>query len=199
MPTVGTAFGRRVPPIDRDEGAPIPAGFVFQLAYELAPSDITDTLGQSMVLDQIFDGQTLDADQLILADDAARELVLVIPPSVSDTRMDSGNFEASLCPVLTTLFLLGQPSLCFRQLLLVFGKLPGVADGLSCRKHHHRGEAQVKPDHLAHHWKRLDLLFDQDGDEVAVGCVFGDCDGGWLAALGERAAPPDSESTRARR
>lgn len=193
MPTVGTAFGRRVPPVDLDEGAPIPAGFVFQLAHELAPSDIADTLRQGVVLDQILDGQTLDADHLVLADDAGREFVLVIASAVGDTGMDPGHFETCPGSVLTPFLLFRQPPLRFRQLLLVIGKITRISDGLSCRKHYHACEAQIKSDHLFHHGKRLDLFLDQDGDKVAVGPVTGDGHGRRFAAPREWSAPPDSE------
>jgi hypothetical protein len=193
MPTVGTAFGRRVPPVDLDEGAPIPPGFVLQLAHELAPSDITDTLRQRVVPDQIFDGQTLDADHLVLADDATRELVLVIQSAVGDTGVDPGHFETSLSHVLTAFLLLCQPSLRLCQFLLISVEEFGVAHAFPRRKHHHRGESQIEPDRLVNVRERLDVLLHQDRDEVAVGLVTGDGHGRRFATLGKRTAPADSQ------
>ena len=193
MPTVGTPFGRGREPVDLDERSPVPVGLVFQLAHELAPSHIADTLGQAVVLEHVLDRQALDAHHLVFADNTRRELVLVIPPPVSDTGVESGHLEPRLGTVATALFLLGEPALRLCQLLLVGGEILGVADGLSRREDDHRGQAQIKPDHRLHHRERRDVFFYEDGDEVAVGGVAGHGDGGRLCSLGKRAAPAESQ------
>src|SRR5437764_4536853 len=45
---------------------------VFQLAHELAPSHIADTLGQAVVLEHVLDRQALDAHHLVFADNTRR-------------------------------------------------------------------------------------------------------------------------------
>src|SRR5690348_13187833 len=114
MLTGTTRLTRRVPAINLNESAPVPTGLVLQLAHKLAPSHVVDGFSERMVLDHILDCQTLDTDHLVFVNNATGELVLVIPPSVSDTRVDASNFEASFCPVLAALLLLGQSSLRFR-------------------------------------------------------------------------------------
>jgi len=59
------------------------------------------------------------------------------------------------------------------------------------REDDHACEAQIKPDHLVHHGQRLDLLFDQEGDDVAVGGITSDGDGCRLTPLGQGATPTD--------
>ena len=64
MPTVGTALRRRVPLVDLDKGPSVPLRFVFQLTHQLAPADIADGLGETVVAQHILDRETLDADHL---------------------------------------------------------------------------------------------------------------------------------------
>ncbi len=44
MPTGRAAFATGIPPVNRDQGTPVPRGFVLQLADELAPADIVNRL-----------------------------------------------------------------------------------------------------------------------------------------------------------
>jgi len=112
------------------ERAPVPPSLVVQLAHELAPSHIADTLGERVVLDHVLDRKALDAHHLVFADEARGELVLVVPPSVCNSRVDAGHVLTSLCPVSAAHFLFGEPTLGFHQPLLVFGKIARIPDGL---------------------------------------------------------------------
>ena len=188
-----TRLTRRIPAINLDERASIPPGFVYQLAHELAPTHIADGFGERVVLDHVLDRKALDAHHLVFADDACRELVLVVPPPVGDAGMDTGHGLTSLCPVTAALLLFDEPTLGLRQFLLIPGKIPGIANGLAGREHDHRCKSQVEPDHRVHHGQRRNLLFDQERDEVAVGSVLRDGHGRRLASRGKRTAPPDSE------
>ncbi len=70
MPARMTAFAAGIPPVDLDEGAPVPGGFVFQQADELAPPDIRDGFGQRWMPDHRLHVQTLHANRLVLTNDA---------------------------------------------------------------------------------------------------------------------------------
>jgi hypothetical protein len=184
-----TGLRRGIEPIDLDQGPSIPLGFIVQLADKLAPAHIADRFGQRVVLDHILDCQALHADHLVLVDDACREFVLVVSPSIGDTSVDFSDYETSFVAVLAALLFPGKPSLCLRQLLFVTGCIAGIANLLTCRESHHRLDAKVKPNHLLHHGKGLDLFCYQDGDKIAVGAILGDRDRTGLAPFGQRTMP----------
>ena len=176
MLTVMTGLRRWEEPINLDQSASVPCGFIFELTNELSPSDITDGFGQTVVLNQILDCQTLNAYHLVFANDASRELVLVVTPTVIDTSMYTSYFQTGFVPVLRSLLLFCMPSLCFSQSLFVFCVVAGVAHGLTSREDDHRLETQVKPDLRIDDRERLDLIFDQERGKVSVCTVFCDRD-----------------------
>ena len=135
-------FTGGIPTIDLGEGSSVPLGFVFQLADKLTPSDITNGLGQAVVFDHVLDRQTLHADHLVFANDACAEFVLVVSPSVLDTSVNTGDFEAGFLPVLGTFLLLGMPSLGFCQSLFILGIELGIANSLTSGEDDHRFETQ---------------------------------------------------------
>src|SRR2546421_5968502 len=114
-----TGLRRRVPPVNLDEGPPVPLGFVLQLAHQLPPTHITDRLGETRVLNQILDHQALHTHHLVFVDDACTQLVLVVSSSISHFRVDLGHFQSSLGPILGTILFLGELALSLRQFLLV--------------------------------------------------------------------------------
>ena len=108
MLACATGLRRRIEPLNLDQGASVPLGFVFQLADKLPPADITDGFRQRVVFHHILDGQALNAHHLVFVDDACTELVLVVPPPVSDTNMDASHFETGFGSVLAALLFLSQ-------------------------------------------------------------------------------------------
>jgi hypothetical protein len=100
MLAIATGFRRWAPPINLDQGASIPLGFVFQLTDELTPSHITDRFCQAVVFDHILDGQTLEANHLVFVNDAGRELLLVVFSTVIDPSVNTCYFETGFVPVL---------------------------------------------------------------------------------------------------
>jgi hypothetical protein len=100
----------------------VPLCFVLQLPDELTASHIGDGLGKAVIFDQVLDLQTLDADDLVLAYDLSRELVLRVTASIAYASVYPGNDVPGLCSVLGTFFLLGVPSLRPCQLLFLFGE-----------------------------------------------------------------------------
>ncbi len=193
MSTRTAALARWIPLVYFDERPPIPGGFVLQLAHKLTPSDITDGLCQSVVLHHMLDLKTLDADRLVLTNDASRKLVLIVTASISNARMHARDLVPGFGTVLGPLFLLGQATLGTRQLLFILVEELGIANGLPRREDHHGLQAQVQSHLLVHLRQGLDVLFHQDGDKVAVGRVFGDGHGPGLRAWWQWAAPVDSE------
>ncbi len=75
MPTLETAFGRRVPLVNLDQVASIPLRFVGELGHELRPAYVRDGLGKLGVLHHVLDCQRLHADRLVFTDQTCGELV----------------------------------------------------------------------------------------------------------------------------
>src|SRR5438105_1660237 len=111
MATVKAAFGGRKERVNLDQRSAIPGGFVFQLADELPPANVMDRLGQAVVLDQVLDVQALDADRLVLANHAGRELLLVVATAIGNPSVDACDFAPGLLPIARPLFLLGKATL----------------------------------------------------------------------------------------
>src|SRR5262249_12908337 len=141
------------------------------------------------------DLQTLDADHLVLMNNAGRELVLIIPSAVPNLGMETGNLEPCLCSVLAALLFLGSSPLCLGQFLLIFAEVLWIAHKLTIRGDNHRLQAQVKPNLFGDNRKGLDILFNEDGHEVASGRIFGDSNGRWLTSLGQGTRPNDIQGS----
>jgi hypothetical protein len=100
----------------------------------LRPADITDGFTQTTVLDHVFDGQRLDAYDLVLAYEPGRKLVQKITAPVSDTGMNTSDFEARLFAVLRAFAFLGVSALGFRQFPLILVEELGIAHDLTRRR-----------------------------------------------------------------
>lgn len=79
-----------------------------------------------MVLDQVLDSQALDANRLVLANDASRELVLIVATAIGNACMDAGHFASGFLTIAGALVLLAQTTL--GQLLLITGEEFGIAN-----------------------------------------------------------------------
>ena len=93
-------FRGGVPLVDFHQRAPVPSGFVVQLAHELTPADVADGFGKVRVLDHILHRQTLRAYDLVFVNDARREVVLEVLPAISNTGVNAGDLGPRFAPVL---------------------------------------------------------------------------------------------------
>src|SRR6202011_114530 len=109
--------------------------------------------------------------------------------------VNASDFETSFATVLAPLLFLRMSSLGLCQLFLILGKALGVADGLPSGEDHQGHEAQIEPYLLVHCWQVLDIFFYQNGDEIAVSCVFGNGDARWFDTCGQGARPVDIEGS----
>src|SRR5260370_9849975 len=108
-----TGFAGGIPAIDFNEVSSVPPAFILQLADELAPSHITDRLGEAVIFDHILDRQTLHADHLVLANNACRKFVLVVSTTVMNTGMHTGNSAPCFLPILGPFLFPSVPTLDF--------------------------------------------------------------------------------------
>src|SRR5438128_3037076 len=108
MAAVKAAFGRREERINFEKPSAVPGRFVFELADELTPTNVMDRLGQAVVLDHVLDSQALDANRLVLAKNAGRELLLVVATAISNSCVDACDLPPGLLTIARPLFLLGK-------------------------------------------------------------------------------------------
>src|SRR5260221_7935439 len=188
-----SSVSRRDTLVNLDEVASIPLRFIVQLGHKLTPPDITDRFAQLAVLDHMLHLQTLDADRLIFTDQARRKFVQEITATISDTGMDTSHFPTSFLAVLRAFLLLGMTPLGTGELLLIFAEELRVANVLPIREDDKGLQAQVSTDCRSGLWQGRDVLFDQDGDVVAVCTILGDGDTAWLGSIRQGTRPHDSQ------
>src|SRR5713101_3860006 len=189
MSTGVTTLGGWIPLVNLDKGSTIPLCFVLQLAGKFTPTHIANTLSKGVVLDHVLDLQTLDADHLVLVNNAGRELMLIVSTPISYLGVCLSNLETSLGAVLGALFLLGMSSLSLGKLLLILAEVPWIAHMLTVTRDDHTLQAKVKPYLLGDDGKRCNILFYQDGNEVATCGILGHCHSGGLSIFRKRATP----------
>src|SRR5699024_3451422 len=126
-----------------------------------------------MVLDHVPHAQILDGDHLVFAHQSSTELVQVIPPTVRNPCMDTGNFAACLVSVLCPLFLLGELALRSRHFLPILLLVSGVGDLLPGGEGVEGGDTRVDTNGGLCRWVRGDRVVYQDRDMVAARRVPG--------------------------
>ena len=193
MLAVIARFTRWIPTIDFDEGSSVPLALVFQLTDKLAPSDITDGFGQTVIFDHVLDGQTFHAYHLVFVHNACRKFVLVVAATILNTSMNTSNLVPCFLPVLGTFFLLGMPTLGFSQLLLILGIVAGIAHCFTSREDHHRFEAQIKTNLSIRDREWINHFLKEYGDEVAISAVLGDGDRRRFLICGQCAVEGDGK------
>lgn len=198
MPTSRAGFAAREEAIHLHQGAPIPAGFVFQLANQLTPARISDRAAVSLATQHPLHAQVLDGDQLVLLDQPCRELVQVIPARVGDPGVDAGNPLPRLLAIARTLLLSSQRLLRLCQALAVLIETTRVRDRLSLAGDQQVFEPQVYTDAALDSRERLDgVIVHQQGDVPTPGRRERNRHSGRRAALGNLSAPADRQRFRA--
>jgi hypothetical protein len=139
MSTIKAAFRGWVPAVNPDHGSTIPCTLVFQLGHKRTPPDITDCLGKAVILNHVFDSETLNADRLVFTDQASREFVLEITAAINNTS----HFETGFVAILGAFLLLGLPSLSFCQFPLIFGEELGITNDFSIGEDHEGLQAKI--------------------------------------------------------
>lgn len=162
-------MGRGEPRVGLDQRPSIEPRLIFQLADELAPSGVPDRFRQAAVLHHLPRFQRLDHDDLVLVDDASRQLVEEVVPSVPYLLMLLREEEPRLLAVPAAGLLAGEGALRQFEPFLGLSQVARVRDLL---RHHrvvrHDGEmpeAEVDPDLVLGGDPRLVVLFDEERHE----------------------------------
>lgn len=164
-----TDLGRGEPRVGLDQRPPVEPAFVFELADELAPSGVPDRFRQAAVPNHLPRLQRLDDDDLVLVDDASRQLVEEVVPAVPDLLVSLREDEPGLLAVPAARFLAGEGALRPFQPRLGLSQVARVRDLLRERRVvRHGGEVfqtEVDPDRVLGRDPWLVVLLDEERHE----------------------------------
>jgi len=187
----GTGLTGGKPPIDRDQCAPVPGGLVFEHRSQRQPRGIRDTPGQTVVLQHVPDGQILDDNHLVLADESSRQLVQGIPTPISDSGVHPGELTGCFCPVQRAHNLSRQDALSADEASPFPLFVLRASHFLAGRQRRQFGDAQVDANRGDGCRKLLDDGLDQDRYVPTPGRIPRHGDRGWLCARRQGTRPPD--------
>ena len=189
-----TPLGTGIPAIDRDQAAPVPAGLVREHAQQFPPAHIGDGFGQAVILQQVFDGQRLDTDHLVLADESGRQLVLEITAAIGNAGMDASDLAVGLSPGSCSPFCFlawrrwaraSRFSSCRKKCSLpVFSPVESVTTSSSPRS---------IPTVLDDAGQGGDVLLHQEGDKVPSSGITTEGDGARPGILGQGTTPANGQ------
>ena len=98
--TIVATLTGRVELVDLDHRSPVPRCFVFELPDKFPPAHIGNGLGQVVVLNHVLDLQTLQTDDLVLANQSGSELVQEVLTAVCNLGVNLRDFHSCLVAVL---------------------------------------------------------------------------------------------------
>ncbi len=164
-----TDLGRGEPRVGLDQRPPIELTFIFELADELAPPGVPDRFRQAAVLHHLPRSQRLDHDDLVLVDDASRQLVEEVVPAVPDLLMLLREEEPGLLAVPAAGLLAGERALRPFEPCLGLSQVARVRDLLHDEIVVRHGgevhESEVDPDRVLCRDPRLVVLLDEERHE----------------------------------
>ncbi len=164
-----TDLGRGEPRVGLDQRPPVEFAFIFHLADELAPPGVPDRLRQAAVLHHLPRSQRLDHDDLVLVDDASRQLVEEVVAPVFDLLMLLREEEPGLLTVPAARFLAGECALRSFQPRFGLSQVARVRDLLRDEGVVRHGgkvfQPEVDPDRVPGRDPRLVVLLDEERHE----------------------------------
>ena len=111
LATARTDLGRGEPRVGLDQRPSVEFTFIFELADELAPPGVPDRLREAAVFHHLPRLQRLDHDDLVLVDDASRQLVEEVMSAVPYFFMLFSQKDPGLLAVLAAGLLAGEGAL----------------------------------------------------------------------------------------
>jgi hypothetical protein len=121
VPARRAGLARRIPPADHGQFPAVPLAFVLKLPAELTPAAVADGAGETPVADHVRDGEILDDDHVVVADEPGGGPVQVVAPGVANLTAGAGNLGFRLGPVRGAVPAAGQAPLVAGQLV---GRVP---------------------------------------------------------------------------
>jgi len=185
MPADRAALRRRVPLVNRHDSPPIPGGLVLKLPDQFTPAHVGYRFGKAVIFEQVLDTEAFHAQHLVFVNQARGQFVQEILPAVSNPSVNTGYSSAGFLPVFRALLFAGKRTLRLSQLLFILGKELSIARLFTRREGDGIVQAQINPYRLRGNGQRLEVLFHQEGGEIAPSGISGDGDGGRPGALGQ--------------
>ena len=127
-----------------DDHLSVALRLVGELSEKFTPCGVTDALRQLMIFHHVPGGEALHTDDVVLPHNLSRQLLLVIPPHVSDMLLKTGDPQASLLTVPASLLLSGKLPLKASELLLTLGEILGVFVFISIAGDNEISDAEVQ-------------------------------------------------------
>ena len=189
MTAGGASFTAGIPPVNFDEGAPVPDGFVLQQADKLSPANIMNRLRQCRMSGHRLHTQTLDANRLVLTYQARREFVQEVLATISNACMDTRDCAARLFAIPGTALLFSVAALRFSQALFILGKEAGIANLFARIRHNNIMQTKINAYLPCSGWERWNIFFNQETDEVAPSSIPAHSDGSGPCIFRQRARP----------
>lgn len=162
-------LGRGEPRVGLDQRPPVELTFIFELSDELAPSGVPDRFRQAAMLHHLPRLQRLDHDDLVLVDDASRQLMEEVVPSVPDLLMLLREEEPGLLAVPAARLLAGEGALRPFEPRLGLSQVARVRNLLRDERVVRHGgevhESEVDPNVVLGRDPRLVVLLDEERHE----------------------------------
>jgi len=193
MPTIKAAFGTGIPLVDSHDSAPIPGCFVLQLADQLAPAHVADGFGKHVIFQHPFHVEAFHTQHLVFVDQACGQLVEEVLPPICNAGMDASDALLGFGSVLGAFLLAAERPLRSGEVFFILMEELFVPCFLARRKRDGIVQAQTNPYGLRGDSQRLEVLFHQEGNEVASGGIPGDGDRGGLNIFGQRTTPANGQ------
>ena len=129
-----------------DDHLSVALRLIGELPEEFTPCGVTDTLCHLMIFHHVLGREALHADDIVLPHDLSRELLLVVPPHVSNMLLKTSDPQASLLAVPASLLLSGKLPLKASELLLTLSEILGIFVFLSIAGDNEIFDAEVQTD-----------------------------------------------------
>lgn len=168
-------------------------------AEKAGPASVSDTTGQSAVLEHPVDVQVFRSNESVAGNELMRGLVVHVASRICDVFMQPSHFESNLLSSVASSFASGECSLFNAKFCMVTSHDLGVAERLSVAGGHERVQSNVDADFGV---GCRDLVFGCFEDEADVPlsdfaldrCLFDLCVGGKLAVPANADCPNVLES-----
>lgn len=138
-------------------------------------------LGQFRVFNHVLYSKVFSANNLVLVNQFAGQLVQVIRPAIGDFGVNTGHLKLRLMPVLAAEFFLGKTALVFGKLGGVFSRMAGIAGFETVTGDEQILDTYVNADLSIIDRQQHRLKLTQAGHEVAPGLIFGNGNGRRIA------------------
>ena len=182
MPAVVAPFAGWEEAIHLGERLPVAVALVLQESRELAHRSVTESAGETVVLDHTAHVQVFDADRVEPANDVGGDLVHVVETRVGDLRLNAGDLDTLAISSVTSFLASREHALCLGEFTGLFLGQTRVDDVFAVGQGGEPVDTEIDADGLAGLRQGGNWFIENQRDEVPS-----------IAALGYRRS---SGSTR---